>query len=283
MKIIDFRVRPPLKSFVNCGFFNDTTAPFGWHSALPRSVGERSISELRKELQRAGVSGSVVWGRMTHDPKVSSTNDDVAAILHEHQDLFLAGFAGLCPAPAKIRESMDELERVMKMPGIKGITLEPGFGMRPMTSANDPILYPIYERLQEMNGILALTIARGSPREQTLTHADPEGVDRVAANFPDLKIVVSHAFWPWVEQSCGLAFRRPNVYLQPDLYGMGMPGYLHWVEAANSFLADRMIFGSAYPFLGVEAIVESYLQLPYRPSVMEKVMGGNALRLLGME
>jgi predicted TIM-barrel fold metal-dependent hydrolase len=281
MKIVDFRLRPPLASFLRCGFFNDTSAPFGWHSQLPASVQERSMPLLKEELHRAGVSAAVVWGRTTHDPDKSSTNDDVVDIIAAHPDLFLAGFAGLCPRFGHISEALRELDRVMKLPGIRGVTLEPGLGMSPLTTADDPMLFPLYERLQELGGILALTIARGSPPDQMLQHSDPNAVDRVAGSFPDLKIVVSHAFWPWVEHSCGLAFRRPNVFLQPDLYGMGMPGHLQWIEAANSYLEDRMIFGSAYPFLGVEAMVESYLRLPYKPHVLEKVMGKNALRLLG--
>ena len=52
----------------------------------------------------------------------------------------------------------------------------------------------------------------------------------VLEDFPRLKIVISHAFWPWVEASCGLAFRRKNVYLHPDLYGTVFPGYRDWIE-----------------------------------------------------
>lgn len=81
MKIVDFRLRPPLGSFLRCGFFNDTSAPFGWHSRLLASVQERSMPLLKEELQRAGVSSAVVWGRTTHDPDKSSTNDDVVDII----------------------------------------------------------------------------------------------------------------------------------------------------------------------------------------------------------
>jgi predicted TIM-barrel fold metal-dependent hydrolase len=44
-----------------------------------------------------------------------------------------------------------------------------------------------------------------------------------------------------------------------------------------------MIFGSAYPYQGVPEMVNAYLNLPYRPEVMEKVMYKNAARLLEIE
>lgn len=282
MKIIDFRLRPPLKSFLRCGFFNEVGNPFDWHSAPPASVREKSMPLLLDEMKAAGVTGAVIWGRTTFDPARSTTNDDVADIVKSNPQLFLAGFGGICPKAGQIKRALDEVQRCIKVLGLKGVTLEPSMGMRPLTNADDPILYPVYECLQELGGILALTVSRGSPPEQTLRHSNPEAVDRVAGDFPNLQIVISHAFWPWVEQSCGLAFRRKNVYLHPDLYGTAMPGYLEWVEAANSFLQDRMLFGTAYPYLGVQEMVDSYARLPYRDEVREKVMGTNALRLLGL-
>jgi predicted TIM-barrel fold metal-dependent hydrolase len=283
LKILDFRLRPPLKSFLRCGFFNEEDNPFAWHGPWPPSSRQRSMPLLREELRGAGISAAVVWGRATHQPERSTTNDDVAEIMNAQSDLFVAGFGGICPERGHIRDAIEEVERCAGQLGMKGITLEPSFGMRPLAFADDPNLYPVYERMQELGLILALTISRGSPPGQTLRHSNPEQVDRVAGDFPDLKIVISHAFWPWAEQSCGLAFRRRNVYLHPDLYCTGMPGTTEWVQAANSHLQDRMIFGTAYPYQGVQEMVDSYLKLPYRPEVLEKVMYKNAARLLGLE
>jgi predicted TIM-barrel fold metal-dependent hydrolase len=283
MKILDFRVRPPLKSFLNCGFWNEVGTPFAWHSELPPSVKEKSMPKLLAEMKEAGIVKAVVWGRTTHEPSRSTSNDDVAAIVKEHSDVFVAAFGGICPRAGHIKETTDEIERCVNKLGMKGITLEPSFGMRPLALADDPILYPVYECLQGLGVILALTISRGSPPGQTLRHSNPEQVDRVAVDFPKLKIVISHSFWPWAQQSCGLAFRQPNVYLHPDLYGMGMPGTSDWVEAANTHLQDRMLFGSAFPYLGVREMAAAYQKLPYKPEVLEKVMYKNGARLLGLQ
>lgn len=282
MNIIDFRLRPPTGTFLRCGFYASMENPFDWHSQWPESILERSLPKLKQEMKQANVTRAVLWGRATYQPEHSTDDKDVAQIRDAH-DEFVAAFGGVCPTEDTMAQTLRDAEYALTVLGMKGITLEPSFGMRPLTTANDPMLYPLYDLLQDHNAILALTISRGSPPDQTLEHSNPEYVDRVARDFPRLKIVISHSFWPWVEHSCGLAFRRENVYLLPDLYGMAMPGHLGWVEAANTYLQDRMLFGSAYPFLGVGDMVDAYLKLPYRDAVIEKVMCRNAENLLGLE
>jgi len=281
MDIIDFRLRPPTGTFLRCGFYASSDNPFEWHSNWPASIKERSMPLLKQEMKGADINRAVIWARSTYQPKHSTDNDDVAHIRDENEE-FIAAFGGVCPTQETMPQVLAETERVIKMLHMKGVTLEPSFGMRPLTGADDPMLYPLYELLQDLDSILALTISRGSPPDQTLALSNPEQVDRVARDFPRLKIVISHSFWPWVEHSCGLAFRRENVYLLPDLYGMAMPGHLSWVEAANTYLQDRMLFGSAYPYLGAAEMASSYLNLPYKDSVLEKVMCRNAERLLGL-
>jgi hypothetical protein len=39
-----------------------------------------------------------------------------------------------------------------------------------------------------------------------------------------------------------LAFRRQNVYLLPDVYGVAMSGHLQWVDVANMYLQDQLVF-----------------------------------------
>ncbi len=90
MKVFDFRIRPPYKTFLQCDFFNYTSSPFIWHSAPPTSYREKSFATLKKEAASAGIVQAAVWGRTIHDPAKSSTNDDVAGVLEEHGGLFVA-------------------------------------------------------------------------------------------------------------------------------------------------------------------------------------------------
>lgn len=284
--IIDFRVRPPLGSFTRLSIYTNKWLKglFAFHGDPPASAQQESIELLREEMKRAGIAKAVVWGRAVADPGESTDDGDVAAIVAAHPDMFAAGFGGVFVrdnSEAAISDAVAAVEHALTKLRLRGITLEPTFDQKGLAHPNDARFYPVYERCAQLGGILALTVSRGSGKDQDLSHSNPVHVDRVARAFPTLPIVVSHAFWPFVEESCGLAFRRDNVYLLPDMYGVGMPGHLGWVELANTVAPEKILFGSAYPIVGVEELVAGYLRLPFQTErIREMVMGGNAARLL---
>jgi len=287
--IIDFRVRPPVGTFTSLSIFpkpEDThTKSFGWHSPLPPSIRERSMPKLLEEMKGSGVQHAVLWGRgVTHRPEESTTAQDVADVLKDYPDVFVAGFAGIgCPVAGGIDVWVREVETAITKLGLRGITVDAQFS-HPQVRADDARLYPIYQRCHELGGILALTMSRGNGPNEHVGMSHPESVDRIARDFPKMKVVVSHGFWPWVLEGLGVAFRLENLYICPDVYGTGSPGYLEWVQAANTFMEDRILFGSAYPRMGIPACVESYLKLPFRnDEVREKVMYKNTARLLGLD
>lgn len=280
--VIDFRVRPPVKSFLGLSIYTQiewveklVAAPLV--GSLAPSAREGSLPKLMAELEECQVTHSVVWGRAVPDPKESTTNEDIAAIVAENNGLF-SGLGGVCVGQ-DIGAAVAEVDTALGKLGLKGITLEPGFHEPPLY-ADDPKFYPIYQRCQDLGGILATTMS--ALLGPDLSHSNPQAIAHIAADFPQLKIVVSHSFWPWVAESCGITFRHPNIYLLPDAYGIGMPGYLQWVEAANTYLQDRLLFGSAFPVLGVKQALQGYQKLPYKEGVLEKVLYTNAARLLGL-
>jgi len=104
----------------------------------------------------------------------------------------------------------------------------------------------------------------------------------VAGDFPGLRIALSHGAWPWVQQILHVAYRRPNVYVSPDQYLCNMPGMHDYILAANGFLAERFLYASSYPFIGVKDYADWFRRLPLKPELMEQLMYGNAARFLGI-
>jgi uncharacterized protein len=82
-----------------------------------------------------------------------------------------------------------------------------------------------------------------------------------------------------VNEIIGVAFKHSNVYVAPDAY-IFMPGGSAYVEAAAGFMADQMLYGSAYPVGELDACVDAYLKFPWNSETFRKVMGANAARLL---
>ncbi len=51
-----------------------------------------------------------------------------------------------------------------------------------------------------------------------IDHVAPRYIDIVARDFPELKIVVSHGGYPWVNEMINVAQRNANVYLDLSEY-----------------------------------------------------------------
>jgi predicted TIM-barrel fold metal-dependent hydrolase len=62
----------------------------------------------------------------------------------------------------------------------------------------------------------------------------------------------------------------------------GMRGAQDYINAANGFLSERFLFGTAYPLLPFKDGVDGMLRLGLKESVADRVMYKNAAELLGI-
>ena len=67
------------------------------------------------------------------------------------------------------------------------------------------------------------------------------------------------------------------------MYGINTHYTRPYVDAANGFLQDQIVFGSAYPFIPMKPAVEIYNSYFKSDTIREKIMYKNALRGLKME
>ena len=281
---IDFRVRPPFKSFTGTHMFNrrdpnpDMVTINGLMINMPyyRSFEELSMDAFLEEMDEARIDMGVVAGRQAPPPYGGATNEDVAELVSLYPDRFV-GFGSLDMKAGNFAAQVDEIHAM----GMKGICLDsPWWGFYD----DDPALFPLYERAQEHGLIVMITssIFLG----EDLTYSDPVHIQRVAKAFPNLTIVISHGCWPWSAQSAAVAFAHPNVYLMPDFYWNipNTPGADEWVKAANYYLSYRILHGSAYPVRPLEDSINGLLKLGFEsPEIAERILGGNAARLLGLD
>lgn len=276
--IIDFRIRPT-NIFTGVPIYDEE---FSRHSisigAEPiESVKQNSIKLLIKEMEEINIVKGVVMGRQAGPKTGSVSNDKIAEVVKEYPQFI--PFAGI--NPMNIKAALQEVDRTIKELHFKGVSVDPGWADEPMM-ADDRRLYPIYARCQELN--VPVSITTSIFVGPNLSHSLPIAIDKVAVDFPDLNIIIPHAAWPWVNEMLGVAFLRKNVWLSPDLYMNipNMPGATHFVEAANYYLGDRLLFASAYPMRSLKQSVEEFMQLPLKEEVKEKILYTNAANLLGL-
>jgi predicted TIM-barrel fold metal-dependent hydrolase len=115
-----------------------------------------------------------------------------------------------------------------------------------------------------------------------LGHADPLHVDRMAADFPKLPIVLVHPSWPWTDVAVGVAVHKGNVHLElsgwpPDR----LPGVL--LDRLDGPLADRVLFGTDFPITTPDAWIAAWERAGFSEELTRAVLHDNAVRLLGLD
>jgi predicted TIM-barrel fold metal-dependent hydrolase len=226
-----------------------------------------------------GVVFSIDWETKGGGPP--DTNDYVAGIVAKHPKQFI-GFASVDPWKGK--QAVTELQRAVKDLGLKGLKLHPG---QQAFYPNDEKIYPLYEKCVELgvpvlyhSGFAASGLGMPGGGGIKLKYSAPiPYIDDVAADFPDLTIVMAHAGWPWTEEQIAVALHKPNVYI--DLSGWS-PRYLPeaLVRETGSRLKDKVLFGSDYPYLPPDRWLAEFKDLPLKEEVRRKVLLENAKRVL---
>jgi predicted TIM-barrel fold metal-dependent hydrolase len=278
MAVIDFRLRPPVKGFLDMVMYSKAERRDGitrQHGMEPApSAQAQSMDQLLAEMDAGGITQGVVVGRSS-GLYGSVSNQDVADIVAAWPGRFI-GVGSVDPSDR--RRALAQIDEALAL-GLKAINLEPGAYEQPLY-ADERRLYPIYAYCEDKS--IPVSIMAGGSAGPDLSYTHPMHVDRVAADFPDLRIAITHGAWPWVHEILHVAFRRPNVYLSPDQYLCNLPGMDDYIRAANGFLADRFLYASSYPFIGAKIYADWFRALPLRRELLPRLMHANAVRFLGL-
>lgn len=279
MNVIDFRIRPPFEEFLTdeASFFTqEKLDKFEKQTSLKvgASARERSMEKCLAEMDEAGITVGVASPRR----KKGVSNQTMVNLINQYPERFI-GLAG-CDV-FDVEGTLAEIDEYVLHGSLKGLTIECGFATTtPSMAFDDRRMYPIFDKCQKENIFILYTTGLAF---STLEQAKPTALDQVARDFPDLKIVVSHACWPYVIESCWVALMRKNVYLSPDVYMFNTPGNNEYIMATNNMLQDKMIYGSAYPLASITESMKYNLNCGISDAVKPKYFYHNAAKVLGLE
>ncbi|MDO5533590.1 MAG: amidohydrolase family protein [Propionibacteriaceae bacterium] len=216
---------------------------------------------------------------LRHKP-VSS--EEIAAGAARNNDVLIP-FGSVDP-----RQGESAVGRARKLVTEHGVR---GFKFHPSVQGFDPSdqgYYPLYEALQEL-GVAALFhtgqngIGAGMPGGFgiKLAYSNPLLLDAVAADFPDLQVILAHPSVPWQDEANSIATHKSNVWI--DLSGWS-PKYFpeSLVKGANRRFGDRVLFGSDYPLIQPTTWLTAFAEAPFVDEVRPKILKDNAARLLGL-
>lgn len=284
--IIDARVRPPFKSLKQVLAAAPGSRPPVKRSPLvsgyerPPSMVQKSLDLFMKEMDEAGIDRGILVGRQAGHRVVS--NDDIAELRKMYPDRFPVAIAGIDGNDANA--AVQEVERSIKGMGFKGIAMDPGWSVPPKY-VDDKSLYPIYSKCAELGGIMYLTCSLMQGPD--ISYAEPARIQRVANDFPTLQIVVVHGAFPFTNEMLGVMIANAplgNLWVMPDFFQFipGFAGAQDWVEAANHYIGDRMLYASSYPVRPLKQSLEEFGRFHYLPEVLENIMAKNAANLFSI-
>jgi len=239
-----------------------------------------AIADRYRSLNMAAVVFTVDASTATGHPALSS--EDIADEAAAHSDVLIP-FGSV--DPLRGADAVAQARSLVTGHGVRGFKFHPSMQN---FAPNDPAFYPLWAEIESL-GVPALFhsgqtgIGAGLPggRGIKLRLSDPMLVDDVAADFPALTVILAHPSVPWAASSISMATHKSNVHI--DLSGWS-PKYFppELVRAANSFLQDKVLFGTDFPLLTPERWLRDFDTLDIKPGVRPKILKDNAVKLLGL-
>ena len=238
----------------------------------------QTVPEMAAMYRRLNMAFVVFTVDSPREPRKVS-NEEIAELAHKEPNAI--PFASI--DPHRGAEGVAAALRLIREYKVRGFKFHPSVQE---FFPNDRLAYPLYEVIAEaklpalfhtgQTGVGAKTRGGGGIR---LKYSNPLYLDDVAADFPDMPIILAHPSFPWQEEALSVATHKPQVYI--DLSGWS-PKYFPpiLVQYANTLLKDRVLFGSDYPVIAPEKWVEEFEKLPIKPEVRPLIMKENAVKLL---
>ncbi len=276
MAIIDFRFRPntpeTITGIQNSKMFKGLCESIDFSKMKPQT-----LDEVVTDLNSHNVVKAVITGRdceTTYGAK--SNNDSVIEFVSKYPEKFI-GFIGL--DPHKGMKAIEELKASVTNLGMRGAAVDPYLAQ---IYANDAKYYPIYSKCCELDIPIVFTTGPATlVPNAIIDHVAPRYIDFVARDFPELKIVISHGGYPWVNETIIVVERHRNVYVDLSEYEFS-PMAEAYIQAANTMIPDKILYASAHPFVDFKQALRTYDSLAFEPDVRQKIMYENGARLLGI-
>jgi predicted TIM-barrel fold metal-dependent hydrolase len=238
------------------------------------------VAAYYRERNMAAVVFTVDWESRSGIPPIP--NEEIAEAAAANPDVLIP-FASVDPARP---DAVALARRLIAEHDVKGFKFDPNLQA---FFPNDRDAYPLYEAIAEA-GLPALFhsghsgIGTGVPGGGgfRLKYSNPMCLDDVAADFPELQIVLAHPSFPWQDEAISVCLHKENVWI--DLSGWS-PKYFapQLIQYANTQLKTKMLFGSDFPLLTPDRWLADFAEAPFKDEVRPLILKQNAARLLGLE
>jgi predicted TIM-barrel fold metal-dependent hydrolase len=222
-------------------------------------------------LKEQGVDYGIILAEYAPLTTGIATNEMVAEFCAGHKELI--PFCSLNPYTDQ--DPVQTLKKACLEQGFKGLKLYPTYNH---FYPNEPKLYPLYAAAREMNVPVLFHTGSSVFKNSRIKYGNPIFYDDVAADFPDLKIIMAHGGrGPWYDEAMTMIRLHPNIYI--DLSGLPVRKLLQFFPDLDRF-SHKFFFGTDWPQLAPSDSIRKLLELPISEESKARILGKNAADLL---
>eukprot|EP01064_Diplonema_japonicum_P038729 TRINITY_DN9479_c4_g1_i1.p1 TRINITY_DN9479_c4_g1~~TRINITY_DN9479_c4_g1_i1.p1 ORF type:complete len:308 (+),score=63.10 TRINITY_DN9479_c4_g1_i1:43-924(+) len=181
---------------------------------------------------------------------------------------------------------LNETKKCILEYGFKAMRILPWLWNMPPTHRN---FYPLFAICEELGVPLCIQVGHTGPLRTSEFGRPIPYIDRIALDFPDLKIVCGHIGYPWTDEMIAVATKYPNVFIDTSAYVVN-----RYPQAIIDYMRSKsgrykVLFGSNYPMLPPQRCLVNqeklYAGLPDKDAVEVRhlFMRGNSERVFKLD
>lgn len=242
---------------------------------------EECLETFLNEMVSCGIDCAIIIpDNVENDPKIADL-DKALKLIKSKDNLFLLG------SPQIIQKGSNELEKyrkLLKEGTIKGIKLFPGHDpYYPI----DERCFPYYQLCEELNVPVIFHTGENSGDPDVAIYNDPKYIVEIARKYPNLKVVITHYFWPKIEYCYEITKNVPNIYFElagvADTEVLEKSGGIEKMrEVLLKTIQDRpnqVIFGTDWPMCNIKEHIDLVKSLDFTQEVKNKIFSENAKKI----
>ncbi len=228
-----------------------------------------TIEELKESMVKAGIDYCVLQNIATRPQQTKTINNWAARV----QEDMIISFGSLHPDYADWEE---ELKRI-KDSGMKGLKFHPDYQK---FFVDHEKMYKIYEKIFALDLIVLFHAGLDIGLEPPY-HCTPDRLLKVVSLFPEGTIVAAHmggyAYWDQVEE----LLTGKNLFFDTS-YSYNDLGEEKMSRLIKLHGADKVLFGTDSPWTDQSEELKNFNTLHLKPEEKNKILGENAIKLLGL-
>jgi predicted TIM-barrel fold metal-dependent hydrolase len=253
-----------------------------WKTKVRYYTETEMVAYMREQGARTILDLSIVKFLPIEDIRV--LHDYAFDVQRQHRDVMIGQWLQFDPRRAD--EAVAEFQRCIdKRLGFVGFCVN---GQVTGAPASDPMWDPFYRASIDAGvPVMILTgltgIGQGLPGGKGIVLDDghPRHIDRVAARYPELKVLAARPAYPWQDDMIAILLHKKNIAY--ELHGWGPRQFAPALkkEIAGR-LQDRIMFGCDFPVLKYEKVIADWKSEGYSQDILEKVLYRNAEQYFGI-